>query len=89
MAELAACAVRSDAYQHRHPFIVGAQEHVIGVDIDHLYRHAAGLWHRLQRVQHVIAQVAVRAGIENEVGQSDAAEVLMRPNMKRALRGRV
>ena len=87
MAELAANAVRTDSYQDRNPFIVGVQERVIGVDIEHLNGKAGGLRHCSQRVQHVVAKVAIRAGIKNEMGQSGAVQEFNGTKEKRALRG--
>lgn len=74
MAQLAADTIRSNAHQHRHPFIVDTEQRFIGVDIDDFHRQANSRRHRLQRVQHVVAQVAVRAGIQDEMGQYEAAE---------------
>lgn len=69
MAEFMAGAIGAYADQHRHQFIVGAQQHFVGIDIDDVDLHADGLRHSLQRVQHVVAQVAVGAGVENETGR--------------------
>jgi hypothetical protein len=59
MAELAAGAIRPDAYQHRHQFIIGAQQVVVSIDIDYLDLQAGRLRHGLQRVQHVVAEMTV------------------------------
>ena len=59
------------AHQYRHQFIVQFDQGRVGVDIDHVDRESGGRAgsgvERLQRLQQVVAQVAIAARIESEV----------------------
>lgn len=49
--------------QHRHQLVIQFDQGRIGIDIDYLYGEGKFILQGLQRYQHVIAQVTIRARI--------------------------
>ncbi len=58
-----------NAHQHRHQFVIPADQLVIGVDIDDIDPAARRQF--LERIEHVITQMTVGPRIQNEVRQGD------------------
>ena len=57
--------------QYRNQFVVLRNQVFIGIDIDHFDRKYILAAVRIERLQHVIAQMAITARIENEMQQAD------------------
>jgi hypothetical protein len=67
--------------QDRDQFVVQFDQRRVGIDVDHFNPEGFGCiggWiERLQRLQHVVAQVAVAARIKGEVESAQKFSVLM------------
>jgi hypothetical protein len=75
MANLDWPAAVFDTDQYRHQFVIPCNQRLIRVDIDNVNRKRITSLPRLQRMQHVVTQMAVGAGIEQKVNHNELVKI--------------